>query len=182
MVSLVCTPANPPAPSTDAPRKGYKRASQRVELAGNWLPAHGPLHGLLIGAFEFKQKNGRGKGKLRVTYVVKLLDPCIASVKPSNGGYDEAELNAGELCGIFGGPGTRDLMQLYGCKVFIQRKPEKKELSNGNAMWEYDIDYDGKRRALPVRKWVESQETEPESDDLPDEDASFNPEDYENAF
>ena len=161
-----------------------RRASSRVELPGYWLPERGGVYGLLVGAFEFKQKAGRGKGKLRITYVLKLLEPTHARVKLEGGGYDEAELAAGELCGVFGGPGlTRELADKYGCKVELHRQTEKKELQNGNAMWLYDVDWSGKLRTLPVRKWVETTPTEPESGDTPEsdaeEDASFNPDDFE---
>lgn len=167
-------------PKPGAPRAGYKRASQRIELAGYWLAESGPVHGLLVGAFESKQKSGKGKGKIRLTYVLKLIDPCVARVKLEGGAYDVAELAAGEFIGIFGGPGLRDLQGLYGCKVAIARKPEMKPTANGD-MWDYDIDFAGQRRPLPVRKYVESQATEPEPGDAvetDDGDASFNPDDY----
>lgn len=174
--------AKKPPTETRPARLGYKRATSRVELAGYWLPEHGPLHGILGGGFEFKQKSGRGKGKLRVTYVLKLLEPCVARVKLEGGGYDTTELKAGEIIGVFGGPGLRDLMQYYTCKVVIERLPQKKSLASGNEMWDYTIDYAGTRRQLPVRKWVPSDEntSEPEEDDAveADGDASFNPDDF----
>lgn len=168
---------------TDKPaniREGYKRASQRIELSGYWVPEAGAIHGLLVGAFEFKQRSGKGRGQIRIAYAFRLIEPCIARVKVEGGGYEEAELAKGEFCGVYGGPGLSDLMGLYGCKVIAARKPQKKLTKNGNEMWEYDIDYAGTRRPLSVRRYVETQRNEPEPGDTvePEDGDSFNPDDY----
>lgn len=174
----------PAAPSkTNGMPEGYSNASERFEPAGFWLPEAGAIHGGLVGAYEFRQKTGRGKGQVRRVYVLKLVQECAARVKVLDGngkpmGFDEAVLKKGELCGVFATPGLRDLENLAGCLVYVQRLPEeqKKETERG-LMWMYDIGYKGTKRPLPVRAApAERVKGEPADDGG---DASF---DYADAF
>ncbi len=161
-----------PAVSTGGvkPPEGYKKSQSRVEVAGYWLPEKGPIHGKLVGAYDFRQKTGRGKGQIRRVYIVELADPCVARVLSEDGkgkkSYDEDTLKARELCGIFGSAGLRDLDDMGNTFIFayplIDEKTGKqavKELESGNAMKLFEVVNKGTVKPLVVR-----QVTKPEDE------------------
>lgn len=162
------------SPTSRARRpEGYTKAETFVDPAGYWIPEHGPIHGYLLGAYEYRQKTGKGRGQLRRIYLVKLLDTCTARCKDATGKLDEHVLRAGELCAVFGSVGLRELNDLWRCKVYVERLG-KKTLPSGNDMWEYDISYEGKRKAVRVRPML-SNSAEPPAEAVPTEmtDADF---------
>lgn len=166
----------PPAGAKSASTDGYQNAEQRFEVSGFWRPELGPIHGLVVGAYEFVQKTGRGKGQTRRVFVLRLAAPCKARVKLEGGGYDEADLEKGEFCGVFYSAGLRELNTLLGCLVMASRNAEKKETTRG-AMWTFDVRYKGLRKPVVVRPAFESAPA------VPDDDAtSFDPDSFSDAF
>lgn len=156
----------------------YQEASDELfKPAGYWQAEHGPLHGKLIGAYRYKQKSGRGKGQLRTVFLFDLADPCPASVisEGANGTREvtDGELRPREICAVWGSAGLRPLYELQDCFVRLERKPEKKVLDNGNAMWLYRVQWRGTKKTLEIREPLgmgESGGREPgdEPDDLDD--------------
>lgn len=148
-------------PPKKGPPEGYSRSGVMVELPGYWQPEKGPVHGKLIGAYDFRQKSGKGKGQLRRMYVVKLIDPCFARVVvegPSGKkSFDEGTLDKGELCGIFGTAGLRDLDNLGSCNVWADRdldekgKQREKETARGFVKL-FDIRHSGTAKPLKVKQ------------------------------
>ena len=163
-------PAPAAKPAQAAGPAGYQNAEEMIQPAGYWLPEKGPLHGVLVAGFEYKQKSGRGRGQLRTIYIFKLLDPTPASVKLEGGGLDETMLEKGDLCAVFHSVGLRSLAELSGCAVYLERKPEKRALQNGNSMWDYVVRYKGERKTLRVRQALTTTDAEDEKPDLDPED------------
>ncbi len=151
------------APPAVKPPEGYSKAQSQVEVAGYWIPEKGPIHGKLVGAYDFRQKSGRGKGQLRRVYIIDLADPCEARIMSEDGKgkktFEEDTLKPRELCGIFGSAGLRDLDGLGNAFVHISRQAQKKELENGNTMWLFDVYSKGTPKPLKVRE-VTRQEDE----------------------
>jgi hypothetical protein len=171
------TPTSAEKPPVPNGPEGYQKSEQRFDLAGYWKAGAGALHGLLLGAYEFKKKSGRGKGQKTRVFVFRLLDPCMARVKLEGGGFDEAELSKGEVVGVFYSAGLRELNTLLGCKVFILRNPEdqKKETERG-AMWTFDVRHSGVRKPVAVRPAFEREREAAE-----EEDASFDPSTFQDS-
>jgi hypothetical protein len=135
----------------------YEEASDELfQPAGYWQPELGPIHGKLVGGYQYQQKSGRGKGQLRTVYLFDLADPCPASVVSAgaNGRKEvtDGELRPREICAVWGSAGLRALNELAGCFVRLERKPDKKVLSNGNEMWAYTIQFRGKKCPLEIRE------------------------------
>jgi hypothetical protein len=164
-----------PQPSTQngGVPSGYQAAEDFVQPAGYWLPEAGPLHGVLVGGYEYKQKNGRARGELRTIYIFKLIDRCTANVKAEGGGLAPDQLDPGELCAVFHSAGLRALSDLAGCAVFVRRNVAKKELPNGNSMWTYDLRFKGVRKPLKVRPAFNAP-----GNDEPDASTEFNPDEF----
>lgn len=157
------------------PFADYKKAEEAVKPDGYWDPKAGPLHGVLVTAFEYIQKSGKSRGKPRVIYIFKLLSPTMAT---TDNGAQTAELQRGELCAVFDSTGLRALRELSGCAVALARFPEKTLLKNGNEMWEFDLRYKGERKTLNVRKsFVSAPE---DADDV--NDANDDPSQWAAAF
>lgn len=150
---------------------GYKKVEdERFEVSGFWLPEAGAINGVLVGGYEFIQKSGVNAGGTSRVLVLKLIAPCAARVKLEGGGFDETELAAGELCGVFYSAGLRDLLGYAGCKVLVTRNTEKKPTRKG-AMWTYDMSYDGVKKPLVIRPPFKGQ----------DDDTSFDPSSFNDA-
>lgn len=135
----------------------YEEASDELfQPAGYWQPEHGPIHGKLVGGYQYKQKSGRGKGQLRTVYLFDLADPCPASVlgERVDGKREvtDGELRPREICAVWGSAGLRALNTLQGCFVRLERKKEKKQLDNGNEMWTYKVQFRGLKRPLEIRE------------------------------
>lgn len=148
---------NQPSTSSD----GYTEMTERIEVAGFWLPDSGPIHGKLVDAYQFIQKSGKGKGNVGTMYVLDLADPCGARVKVEGGGVEVDQLGARELCGVLGSVGLRHLVTLGDCFVRIERTG-KKLLGNGKEMWSYKVSYKapkGGPRRLDVREPFQATET-----------------------
>lgn len=139
--------------------EGFQNAEQRFEVSGFWQPALGPVHGVVVGAYEFKQKTGKGKGQKRRVFVLRLAAPTLARVKLEGGGFSDGEkLDKGELCGVFYSAGLRELTTCLGCMVLVKRNPEemKKPTERGD-MWTFSIGYKGLRKPVVVRPAFESE-------------------------
>lgn len=164
-------PATPKPKANPTDRfDGYESADDDFfRPAGFWLPEAGPLHGKLVGGYQFIQKSGRGKGGTRTVYVFDLADPCIATLP----GGERDQLAVRELCAVFASAGLRTLANLQGCFVRLERKPEKKELDNGNAMWLFDIRYRGKKAPVSIRPPLQAQDSTPDDFDPNDADLPF---------
>jgi hypothetical protein len=119
------------APADD----GYEPVSDGYEIAGFWAAERGPLHGLLMGGYEYVQKRGKGQGKVTKVYVFKLLEPAEAVYYTYDGSGRRKELT----------DGTLDAGQLIG----------KQTLRSGNAMWQYDIRAKGGGQPIEFRPPVE---------------------------
>lgn len=138
--------------STSSGGDGYTEMTERVEVAGFWIPESGPVHGKLVDAYQYIQKSGKGKGNVGTMFVLDLAEPCGARVK-AEGGIQVDQLDARELCGVIGSVGLRQLVSLGGCFVRIERQG-KKLLGNGNEMWAYKVSYKAPKsgpRKLDVR-------------------------------
>lgn len=164
-------PAPAPASAARDPFAEYKDADEFVQPEGYWDPEEGPLHGTLESAFEYRQKSGRGKGQLRVIFLFRLLQSCKARVV-TEGGADYQTLVTGDLCAVYDSAGLRALRDLWKCRVLITRRPEQKQLDNGNAMWIFDVKFRGQRQPLPVRKAFEKKATSADDYDAPDDDGA----------
>jgi hypothetical protein len=143
------------------PPAGYTKSAGQIALAGYWLPEAGPIHGKLVGAYDFRQKSGRGKGQIRRVYILDIADPCVAqmTVEDAKGkrSYQEGMAAPRDLIGVFGSAGLKDLDQPQGSFVYIERQKEQKELDNGNAMWLFDIYWKGTAKPLKVRQATEAE-------------------------
>jgi hypothetical protein len=143
------------APADD----GYEPVSDGYEIAGFWAAERGPLHGLLMGGYEYVQKRGKGQGKVTKVYVFKLLEPAEAVYYTYDGSGRRKELtdgtlDAGQLIGVFGSVGLRALDRLRGARVKLARLG-KQTLRSGNAMWQYDIRAKGGGQPIEFRPPVE---------------------------
>lgn len=139
------------APSTRS--DGYTPITEeRTDLAGYWAPEHGPIHGKLISAFQFVQKNGKGRGGTRTVFVFDLADPCVALVKVEGGGKELDQLAPRSLCGVISTYGLRHLVSLGGCFIKVSRSATKRTLGNGNDAWSYEVaSKPAKGRTLDIR-------------------------------
>lgn len=161
------TNGNGSAPQAVKPPEGYAKAEAQTQVAGYWLPDKGPIHGKLVGAYDFRQKSGRGKGQIRRVYIIDLADPCVARVTSEDGkgkkSFDEDTLKPRELCGIFGSAGLRDLDSLGNTFVFVtpelgeDGKQKVKELESGNVMKLFQIFSKGTPKPLKIREYTEKE-------------------------
>lgn len=151
-----------------------------VKPAGYWQPALGAIHGKLIGAYQFRQKTGRSKGQLRIVYLFDLAEACPAQIMSENGNgkkeVTDGELQAREICAVFGTHGMRVLKNRAGSFIRMVRKPQKRTLPNGNEMWEYDMSAYGPKGRLEIREPLDAdkrvdrdtaQGDDDDTDDLP---------------
>lgn len=169
--------AKKPPPTTSAPASAsaapdpfadYQDADEFLQPDGYWEPEAGPLHGTLESAFEYRQKSGRGQGKLRVMFLFRLLQPCKARVVSEGGGVDYQTLDAGELCAVYDSAGLRALRDLWQCRVLLTRRPKQKPLADGNSMWLFDVKFKGLRQPLPIRNAFEKSDAEGPEGDIED--------------
>lgn len=153
-----------PAAAVRTVSDGYESVpDERFELAGFWAPERGPLHGVLLGGFEYVQKSGKSQGELRKVYVFKLIDPCEGtyhtySPDGRKQGLTDGELAPDDLVGVFDSADLRRLRKLKGAAVKLARNPVKKALDNGNEMWTFDIRAKGRGTTVDFAPAYEGQE------------------------
>jgi len=138
-----------PKPADD----GYEKVADGVELDGYWAPERGPLHGTLIGGFEFVQKSGQGAGERSRAYVIRLESPCEGvyyTYSPDGKRQEltEGTLETGSIVGVFDSAGLRALQNLKGASIKLSRAKEKRVLKSGHSMWVFDIRAKGKGEPL----------------------------------
>lgn len=93
-----------------------------------------PICGIVESAREFVNR----KNRLTRVYLIRLLMPTTGLAQQIGGGPPvEADFKTGELVGIFGSAGLRDLENRAGCKVWIRRDGVR-QTKNGE-MKVYDI-------------------------------------------
>lgn len=139
--------------SKPADDDGYEKVADGVELDGYWSPERGPLHGTLIGGFEFIQKSGQGAGERSRAYVFRLESPCegVYHTYSPDGRRQEltdGTLETGSIVGVFDSAGLRPLQNLKGASIKLSRAKEKRVLKSGNSMWVFDIRSKGKGEPL----------------------------------
>jgi hypothetical protein len=147
------------APAKSAAPAGYSKAEDgSFEISGHWIPEKGPIHGKLVGAYDFRKKSD---GKINRVYVLELAEDCIISA-PLEGpkgksGYGEDVAKGSmskdgerETVGVWGSAGLKALDELGGCLVHITQNG-KKDLGGGRAMWLYDIFHKGTPKPLKIR-------------------------------
>lgn len=135
--------------------EGY-RSTKKPNIEGYWLPEHGPIHGRILGAFEYVNKLKR----MTRVYVLRLAEPCVCTVKADRE-LVEDRLDKNAVVGVFSTgflPGY--LENCLGAVVWINRLPDKVRTSNGDA-WDYDVRADRRGKPIVVETRV-SKERQPE--------------------
>lgn len=145
------------APKPVEPPSGWRKLDSRV--AGFWAEKHGPICGTLQGARMFINRNDRET----TVYIIKLAKPCMASVQLEGGGLEVIELQAGELCGVFGSAGLSALLEKGGARVWINRDGERK--TKRGVMKVYDVRSPDEGSRVKIEHWTPDK---PRGEEPPD--------------
>jgi len=157
------------AQASHNPPEGYAKAN--IDIEGFWSPKEGPIHGRLIGGFQFKNS----KRRITTVYMIRITEQCHGTSKGINGGLVEATFEPGSVVGVFHSGDLYRLKTLYGCNVWIAPKLDEngefltKEVPQGE-MKLFDLRYKGAKRELPIEHRNDDSAEEPKAGpiDYPD--------------
>lgn len=142
------TPATPaalkpnPVRSAIALPEGFQQTASDVDQF--WNEEGGPIQGVLLCGKNYLNKLA---GKVNSIYVIRLTSPCKSQTNKGDGFENPAQ--PGELVGVWGAPGLKDLMMMGGCEVHITRNGEK-DVGKPSKMKVYAIGYKGRMTKLAI--------------------------------
>ncbi len=117
------------------PPSGYKK--QSADVVGYWDPEQGALHCIPRGAKLFDGHIDKTKPSMLI--YAEVVDGVEVYGKDDDDNMTTRWAEPGELVGVWGKAGLRDIRNLAGQKTWLELNGKTKDTGKGNPMKLYDV-------------------------------------------